>query len=183
MMSEKQLRSRQKKIKHLQLQKEEQQKTELRKRSNKIFNNYLKVIDPELYMHLQQLQVQPELIFLKQLRCLLCREFTINNVLSMWDYVLAGIEEDGRFYLQTKGQSGESGKSAGVYGEEDYFFGHLDALINLDYVCVAMIQYQRQALLGSDYIDCLKVMMNYPKLECAADIIKISERVRKLLCE
>ena len=53
MMSEKQLRSRQKKIKYLQLQKEEQQKTELRKRSNKIFNNYLKAIDPELYMHLQ----------------------------------------------------------------------------------------------------------------------------------
>ncbi|MFS8159873.1 MAG: hypothetical protein ACMG6E_06620 [Candidatus Roizmanbacteria bacterium] len=99
MMSEKQLRSRQKKIKQLQLQREEQQKTELRKRSNKIFNNYLKLIDPELYMHLQSLQVQPELIFLKQLRCLLCREFTLNNVLSMWDYVLAGIEEDGRFFL------------------------------------------------------------------------------------
>ncbi|MFS8159872.1 MAG: hypothetical protein ACMG6E_06615, partial [Candidatus Roizmanbacteria bacterium] len=51
----------------------------------------------------------------------------------------------------------------------------------MDYVCVAMIQYQRKALLESDYIDCLKIMMNYPKLECAADIIKISERVRKLL--
>jgi hypothetical protein len=119
--------------------------------------------------------VQPELIFLKQLRCLLCREFTLNNVLSMWDYVLSGIEEEGRFFLQSKS------KQANVYGEEDYFFNHLDALINLDYVCVAMIQYQRKALLESDYIDCLKVMMNYPKLECAADIIKISERVRKLL--
>lgn len=44
-----------------------------------------------------------------------------------------------------------------------------------------MIQYQRKALLESDYIDCLKLMMNYHKLESASDIIKISERVRKLL--
>lgn len=93
----------------------------------------------------------------------------------MWDYVLAGIEEDGRFLLQSKA------KQANVYGEEDYFFNHLDPLIHLDYVCIGMLQYQRKALLESDYIDCLKITMNYPKLECASDIIRISERVRKLL--
>ena len=91
--------NRQKKIKLLQLQKEESKKTHLKKRSNKIFNNYLKEIDRDLYNYLQDLQVQPELIFLKQLRCLLCREFTLNNLLTVWDYIFAGIEEDGRYML------------------------------------------------------------------------------------
>ena len=44
--------NRLRKIKYLKLQKEESEKTVLKKRSNKIFNNYLKVIDKELYMHL-----------------------------------------------------------------------------------------------------------------------------------
>lgn len=91
--------SRQKKIKHLELQKEEAKKTHLKKRANKIFNNYLKTIDKELYSYLQDLQTPPELLMLKQLRCLLSREFTLNTLLSVWDYILAGIEEDARFML------------------------------------------------------------------------------------
>ncbi len=103
----------------LQLQKEEAQKTALKKRSNKIFNNYLKEIDRDLYGYLQDLQVQPELIFLKQLRCLLCREFTLSNLLTVWDYIFAGIEEDGRFMLSQCQKQHQD-----IYQDELYFLSH-----------------------------------------------------------
>jgi hypothetical protein len=41
-----------KKIKDLCIQKEDAEKTLLKKRANKNFNNYLKAIDNELYSHL-----------------------------------------------------------------------------------------------------------------------------------
>jgi hypothetical protein len=44
-----------------------------------------------------------------------------------------------------------------------------------------MIQYQRQTLIESDYIDCLKAMMALPKLNCAINIIKIADRIKKIL--
>jgi hypothetical protein len=68
---------RQRKQKLLELNQEDAQKTALKKRSNKIFNNYLKEIDSKLYYHIQEMEVQPELILLKWLRCLLSREFSI----------------------------------------------------------------------------------------------------------
>ena len=33
----------------------------------------------------------------------------------------------------------------------------------------------------SDYIGCLKLLMNGAKLNCASDVIKITARVKKLL--
>jgi hypothetical protein len=49
---EKTMSNRSKKLKLLQLQIEDSQKTALKKRSNKIFNNYLKEVDQTLYKHI-----------------------------------------------------------------------------------------------------------------------------------
>jgi TBC1 domain family protein 5 len=84
----------------LELNQEDAQKTALKKRSNKIFNNYLREIDPDLYKHILGIDVQPEIIFLKFLRCLLSREFHISSLIYVWDFIFAGIDEKGRIYLK-----------------------------------------------------------------------------------
>mmetsp|Transcript_39585 Transcript_39585/g.38110 ORF Transcript_39585/g.38110 Transcript_39585/m.38110 type:complete len:98 (-) Transcript_39585:1197-1490(-) len=96
----------------------------------------------------------------------------------MWDYLFSGIEEAGRFMLQGFQENHEA-----IYQEEDYYMNHLDALINVDYVCLALIEYQREQLMESDYIDCLRSMINSTELEQASSIIKLAERIRKLLYE
>jgi hypothetical protein len=72
----------------------------MKKRANKILNYYLKKIDEELYVYMTKVaEAEPELIFLKQLRCLMTREFSISAVLQIWDYLFSGIEEDVRARL------------------------------------------------------------------------------------
>jgi hypothetical protein len=93
---EKDKQSRIRKQKLLELNQEDAQRTALKKRSNKIFNNYLKEIDSEFYYHIQDIEVQPEIILLKWLRCLLSREFTVKSLLEMWDYMLSSVSEEGR---------------------------------------------------------------------------------------
>jgi hypothetical protein len=56
-------------------------------------------------------------------------------------------------------------------------------MINLDYVCIAMLQYQKPRLIEGDYIECLRIMMQTHKLNCSVDIIRIAERVKKILYE
>jgi hypothetical protein len=95
----------------------------------------------------------------------------------MWDYILSGIDEKDRCLLK------EQGKSFNLYQDDSYFLSHSDLLVNLDYVCLAMLQYQRPKIMDGDYIDCLKIAMTPSKLDCAQDIIKIAERVRKIIYE
>lgn len=135
-LSEKEKWQRERKKKILELNHEDSQKTALKKRSNKIFNNYLKEIDSTLYYHIQEIDVQPELIFLKWLRCLLSREFTLQSLLLVWDYILSGIDESGRHYLQ---KLNETTNVETPYHNDEYFLSHNDFLNHLDYVCLAMV--------------------------------------------
>ena len=52
-------------IKVLKNSAEENERTFLKKRSNKIVNNYLAEIDPVLVAHLKSLQLEPEMLLLK----------------------------------------------------------------------------------------------------------------------
>ena len=71
--------------------KEDNKRTAIKKRANKIFASYLKDIDSELYFFLQTKDMQPEFIFLRWLRCMLAREFALENVFKIWDYIFSGI--------------------------------------------------------------------------------------------
>ena len=97
------------------------------------------------------------------------------DILILLDYLFSVIEEDAR--------RRQISLSTSIYEEEDYFFNHQDPLINLDYACIAIIQYQKSQLMASDYLDCLKIMINYPKFDCAQSVIKIAERVKKIIYE
>lgn len=97
---EKEKQRRMRKQKLLELNQEDAKRTSLKRRSNQIFNNYLREIDPQLFNHItKEVEMQPELISLKYLRCMLSREFKMPSLLYVWDFILSGISDDGRIYL------------------------------------------------------------------------------------
>lgn len=93
---------------------EDAKRTSLKRRANVIFNTYLREIDPELFNHItKEAEIQPELLCLKYLRCMLSREFKMPQLLHVWDFILSGITDEGRIHLSEN----QNGKVTGE-GEE-----------------------------------------------------------------
>ena len=69
---------------------EEKAKSTIYKKCNRIYHEFLKKKDLELYEHLMENQVSPELQLMRWLRCVLSREFDIKNTLVLWDYIIGG---------------------------------------------------------------------------------------------
>lgn len=57
---------------------EERKKSAVMRRCNRIYHSFLKSIDTEIYKHLVNIQLDPELQLMRWLRCLLSREFSID---------------------------------------------------------------------------------------------------------
>jgi hypothetical protein len=93
-------------------------------------------------------QVSPELQLMRWLRCILSREFDIKFTLTFWDYIFGGIESKHRNDRRCKGT--------------EFLDVDLDPLINLDYLCTAMIINIKQDLLESDFSMCMAYLLNYP---------------------
>lgn len=62
---------------------------ELVKKSHFIFHRILSKIEPELYDHIRCYELEPQLIFVRWLRCLFSREFSIFDTVMIWDAVFA----------------------------------------------------------------------------------------------
>ncbi|PKK67028.1 RabGAP/TBC [Rhizophagus irregularis] len=58
------------------------------RKCNKIYE-YLQIIDPELYKHLIDLEIEPQLYGIRWIRLLFGREFPLNKVLILWDGIFA----------------------------------------------------------------------------------------------
>ena len=58
-------------------------------------DKYLRSVDPELYEHLKDEDIQPTLYFLRWVRLLFSREFHIDDVRTIWDHLLASRLADG----------------------------------------------------------------------------------------
>ncbi|CAG8444602.1 4847_t:CDS:10 [Funneliformis mosseae] len=56
---------------------------------SKIYDEYLRTIDPELYNHLKDLDIEPQLYGIRWIRLLFGREFPLNQVLILWDGMFA----------------------------------------------------------------------------------------------
>ena len=67
----------------------------------------------------------PELQLMRWLRCVLSREFEIGIALTYWDYIFGGVESKHRTDLRID--------------REEFLSIYDDPLINLEYMCVAMI--------------------------------------------
>jgi hypothetical protein len=86
---------------------------------------------------------------MRWLRCLLSREFDINSTLLFWDFILGGIERKHRSERRCQGI--------------DFLDAEMDPLINLDYLCTAMIVNIKEDLLESDFSMCMAYLLNYPQ--------------------
>lgn len=72
---------------------------------------------------------------------MLSREFNIKHTLIFWDYIFGGVQSTHRSDRRCKGQ--------------EYLETDLDPLINLDYLCSAMIFNIKKDLLDSDFSMCM----------------------------
>ena len=106
---------------------------------------------------------------MRWLRCMLSREFKIENTLMYWDYILGGIE--------TKHKADP--KSLGT----EYLLTSGDPLINLDYLCVAMILTIKNELLESDFSMCLANLLNYPEPKVPESLLKYSVKIKEKLSQ
>jgi len=136
-----------KKYQDLQQKKVDSQKTQLKKRANKIVNHFLKGIEPSIYTSIHENEIQPEMFLLKWLRVLFTREFDLNSLLYVWDFIFASIPEDTRLGLSSKLVNYD------VYDHKDYFESDVDPMSSLDYLAVAMIIDKKQHIVGKQFIE------------------------------
>lgn len=116
--------------------------TALKRRINKIFYFYLKVLDKELFTHICN-KVEPYLFLFRWILCVFTREFSVLNVVYVWDYILA-------FEYEERSESRTSPIMS-------------DNLNLLDFICVSMLCDMRSQLLKQkDNYHMLKMMMQFP---------------------
>lgn len=103
---------------------DERKKSAVMRRCNKIYHNFLKRVDTDVYKHLVDVSLDPELQLMRWLRCILSREFNIEIVLSLWDYIFVGIKNEHR----TDRDFGD------MYYNDEYFESKNDPLLNIDFL-------------------------------------------------
>jgi len=106
---------------------------------------------------------------MRWLRCLLSREFPINLTLMYWDYIFCGIESKHRTDLRID--------------REEFLSPQEDPLINLDYLCVAMILHIKNKLLESDFSMCLAYLLKYPEPLSPANLLMYAQRIKEKINE
>lgn len=57
--------------------------------TERIFDDFLPMLDPELAKHLKRINLIPQVFLIRWVRLLFCREFVFDQVLQIWDIVLA----------------------------------------------------------------------------------------------
>ena len=114
----------------------------------KIYDTYLKTVNKRLHSHLKTNEVIPELHLTRWLRCVLSREFNIENCFLAWDYIFCGVH-----YSNAKADG--------------------NPFANLDFLCTAMILEKREDLLENEDSACLGILMSFKEPE---SIIKILDK-------
>ncbi|EGR33765.1 TBC1 domain member 5, partial [Ichthyophthirius multifiliis] len=56
-------------------------------RISRIQDNYLKIIDLELFKHFKLLNVEFQIFLLRWIRCVYTREYSIQNAMFLWDNI------------------------------------------------------------------------------------------------
>ena len=150
---------------------EERKKSAVIRRWNRIYHNFLKRIDTEIYNHLVNVELDPELQLMRWLRWILSREFSLDIAMNIWDFIFTGIQDCHRV-----------DKDFGdIYYTENYYESTDDPLINLDYLWLAMIEYISNNLNHEDLGTWLEVFFNYPKIDNAAKFIFMASKIEKVI--
>ncbi|KAM7260553.1 hypothetical protein ACFE04_011226 [Oxalis oulophora] len=125
----------------------------------------LSVVDSSLHSHLVELGVEPQYFALRWLRVLFGREFSLNDLLIVWDEIFSA--ENCKFH---KGVENEDGSSFGVLNSRR------GALISG--IAVSMMLYIRSSLLATENAtSCLKRLLNFPE---NVNLRKIIEKAKSL---
>ena len=95
---------------------------------------------------------------MRWLRCVLSREFPIEQTLMFWDYILGGIESKHKTDTRVRGN--------------DFLEIDDDPLANLDYLCASMIINIKSDLLESDFSMCMAYLLNYPEQTVPETLLK-----------
>lgn len=99
----------------------------IHKRINKIFHDYLPILDREIYEYLMELNAEVSIFLQRWLRCLLIREFEFEKIILIWDAILAYDMEK----ITTK-------------------FNYKPSFVMLDYICTFLIHKSRNEVLNKD---------------------------------
>ncbi|KAK6944603.1 Rab-GTPase-TBC domain [Dillenia turbinata] len=129
------------------------------------FYHLLAIVDSSLYSHLVELGVEPQYFSLRWLRVLFGREFSLRDLLIIWDEIFAS--GNGKLPEHVEG---DTISCAGVLGS------HRGAFISG--MAVSMMLYLRSSLLATEHAtSCLQRLLNFPE---NVDLRKLMGKAKSL---
>ena len=136
---------------------EEEKSNFISRRCFLLINEKLKKIDEELFLYLKKSDINCGAFLQKWLRCILCREFDLNQVFILWDVILV------QDFLNEKNQK--------------YSLDFMDS------ICLAMIIRLRKYILQRDQNDCFSLLFKYPKIDNIKNIIILAYNIHQILIQ
>ncbi|KDP27459.1 hypothetical protein JCGZ_19820 [Jatropha curcas] len=125
----------------------------------------LSVVDSSLHSHLVELGVEPQYFALRWLRVLFGREFSLENLLLIWDEIFAA--DNSKI---DKGADDDTGSSFGIFSSPR------GGLISA--IAVSMILHLRSSLLATENATtCLQRLLNFPE---NMDLRKLLDKAKSL---
>ncbi|KAL9224569.1 hypothetical protein vseg_000590 [Gypsophila vaccaria] len=121
----------------------------------------LSVVDPSLYSHLIELGVEPQYFALRWLRVLFGREFSLEDLLIIWDEIFS--------YSNTKSASSEHDSGISNSPRGAFISG----------MAVSMMLHVRSSLLATELAtSCLQRLLNFPE---RVDLEKLIGKAKSLV--
>ncbi len=141
----------------------------LKKRINKIFFVYLKIVDEKLFNHLNE-KVEPYLFIFRWILCILNREMNLKSLMHVWDCIFAMEYMDNIGGYKDSKDSNNSNSNICSYNTYLNF---------LDFISISMILSMKDELIQDDdecYI--LSLLMHFPNENKMKEIIYNALAVR-----
>ena len=130
-------------------------KSKLLNRCKTLIDDKIKLLDSDLYNHFTIVDLQCGIFLERWFKCVFTREFPYEQCLILWDAVIANDLIDNSTKKQTE-----------------------HGLEFIDYICIAMIESERDLLLLKEEYECLALMLHYPEKEEIFDLVKLAEDKR-----
>lgn len=132
----------------------------IQKRINKIFKEYLLLTDKELFNYMLEIKIEVSIFLQRWLRCVLIREFKVNELIKLWDSIFA------YDFMKIKTKPNYSDKASFTF---------------LDYLCTYLIHRQRKFILYQDSNNLYNIFLNFQNNQSIEDIVKNSLNIRDII--
>jgi len=127
------------------------------RRCSLLIKEKLKSLDNDLYSHFKRIDLNCGVFLQRWLRCIFCREFKLDDVYLIWDFVFHNdyVNENTQRY----------------------------SFIFMEYICIAMIFKIRDTLKDADQNECFSTLFKYPEVSDIMELIKLSQKVETAINE